>query len=116
MKLSKVAHRINATKLYYLNLLGKLMLRPLFMNLGEDTGVASEPTPPPPTPDAPPPGCLIARSLGGMFDADFEACFLFFGGAGIDLARSLSLPLSYLLGPPFLLLPLLFVCLPLISC
>jgi hypothetical protein len=81
----------NATKLYYLNLLGRLILRPLLVTLGGDTGVASQPTPPPPTPDAPPPGCLIACFLGGLFDAGFEACFLFYGGAGIDLASSLSL-------------------------
>jgi hypothetical protein len=91
MQPSGVTHRINATKLYYLNLLGRLILRPLLVTLGGDTGVASEPTPPPPTPDAPPPGCLIACFLGGLFDAGFKACFLFFGGAGIDLASSLSL-------------------------
>jgi hypothetical protein len=67
------------------------MLRPLLVTFGGDTGVASEPTPPPPTPNAPPPGGLIVCFLGGLFDASFEACFLFFGGAGIDLASSLSL-------------------------
>jgi hypothetical protein len=49
------------------------MLRPLLVTLGRDTGVASEPTPPPPTPDARPPGCLIACSLEGLFDPDLEA-------------------------------------------
>jgi hypothetical protein len=91
MQSSEVAHRINATKLYYLNLLGMLMLRPLLVTLGEDTGVASEPTSPLPTPDALPPGCPIACFLGGLFETGSEACFLFFGGGGIDLASSLSL-------------------------
>jgi hypothetical protein len=91
MRLLGIAYWINATKLYYLNLLRRLMLRPLLVTLGGDTSVASEPTPPPPTPNAPPPSCLIACFLGGLFDAGFKACFLFFGGAGIDLASSLSL-------------------------
>jgi hypothetical protein len=47
------------------------MLRPVLVTLGGNTGVAYEPTPPPPTPNAPPPGCLIACFLGGLFDAGF---------------------------------------------
>jgi hypothetical protein len=66
------------------------MLRPLLVTLGGDTSVASEPTPPPPTPHAPPLGCLIVCLLGGLFKTGFKACFLFFGGTGIDLASSLS--------------------------
>jgi hypothetical protein len=60
MKLSEVVHKISATKLYYLNLLRRLMLRLLLVDLGGEAGVASESTPPPPTPDAWLPGCLIA--------------------------------------------------------
>jgi len=82
MQLSEVAYRINATKSYYLNVLGRLMLRPLLMTLGGDTGVASEPTPPPPTPDAPSPSCPTACFLGGLFDAGFKACLLFLGVLG----------------------------------
>jgi hypothetical protein len=91
MQSSEVANRINATKLYYLNLLGRLMLRPLLVTLGGDTGVASKPTSPLPTPNAPPPGCLIACFLGGLFDTGLEACFLFFRGSRTGLASSLSL-------------------------
>jgi hypothetical protein len=61
-------HKINATKSYYLNLLGRLMLRPLLVALGEEAGFGSELTPPPPTPDARPPDCLVACFLGGLFD------------------------------------------------
>jgi hypothetical protein len=94
------------------------MLRPLLVTLGGDTDVASEPTPPPPTPDARPPGCLTACLLEDLFDPDLEACFLFFGGAGKGLASplSLSLPLSQLSGLLFLLLPSVSVHLPLLSC
>jgi hypothetical protein len=58
------------------------MLRPLLVTLGGDTGVASEPTSLLPTPDAPPPGYLIACFLGGLFDNGLEACFPFFGVVG----------------------------------
>jgi hypothetical protein len=91
MQLSVMAYMSNATKLYYLNLLGRLMLRPLLVTLGRDTGVAFKPTSPPPTADAPPPGCLIACFLGGLFDIGLEACFVFSGGCGASLASSLSL-------------------------
>jgi hypothetical protein len=67
------------------------MLRPLLMTLGGDTGVSSEPTPPPLTPNARPLGCLVAYFLEGLFSPDLEGCFLFFGGGGTDLASSLSL-------------------------
>jgi hypothetical protein len=117
MQITEMAHRINATKLYYLNLLRRLMLRPLLVTLGGDTGVSSEPTPPPPTPDARLLGCLIACFLEGLFGPDLKACFLFFGGGGTGLASSLSLPLSQLLGLIFfLLLPSVSVHLPLLSC
>lgn len=88
MQLSEVPYRINAKKLHYLNLLGRLMLHPLLVTLGRDTGVAS---PPLPTPDAPPPSCLIVCFLEGLFDIDFKANFLLLGGDGADLASSLSL-------------------------
>jgi hypothetical protein len=67
------------------------MLRPLLVDFGGDTGVASEPTPPHPIPDARPPSCPIACFLEGLFDTDLEACFLFFRGGGSGLASSLSL-------------------------
>jgi hypothetical protein len=86
-----VTYRINITKLYYLNLLRRLILRLLLVTLGRDTGIASKPTPLPPTPDAPLPSCLITCFLGGLFNASFKACFLFFSSARIDLASSLSL-------------------------
>ena len=91
MQPSEMVHKINATKLNYLNLLGRLMLRPLLVTLGKDTGAASEPTPPPPTPDAPPPRSLIACFFRGLFNTDLEACLLFFEGSGTSLASSLSL-------------------------
>jgi hypothetical protein len=117
MGLSEMAYMSIATKLYYLNLLGRLMLRPLLVTLGRDTSVAFKPTSSPPTPDAPPPRCLIACFLGGLFDTSLEACFLFSRGCGASLVSSLSPPLSHLLGPLFHLLQLpLFVCLPLVSC
>jgi hypothetical protein len=87
----EVTYRINAIKLYYLNLLRRLMLRLLLVTLGRDTGVASRPTPLPPTLDAPLPSCLVAYFLGGLFNTSFKACFLFFSSARIDLASSLSL-------------------------
>jgi hypothetical protein len=61
MILSEVAQSINTTELYYLNLLGKLMLRPLLVTLDGGAGVASRPTPPLFTPDAPLPSCSTAR-------------------------------------------------------
>jgi hypothetical protein len=91
MQLSVMAYMSNASKLYYLNLLGRLILRPLLVTLGRDTGVAFKPTSPPPTPDASPLGCLIACFLGGLFDIGLEACSLFSGGCGASLASSLSL-------------------------
>jgi hypothetical protein len=51
MQPSGVTHRINATKLYYLNLLGRLILRPLLVTLGGDTGVAVR-------------TCVLVRSRG----------------------------------------------------
>jgi hypothetical protein len=51
---------INATKLYYLDLLGRPMLRPLLLALGGGFGFGSELIPTPPTPDARPPDCLTA--------------------------------------------------------
>jgi hypothetical protein len=65
-------HEINATKLYYLNLLGRLMLRPLLVALGGEAGFGSELTPPLPTPDARPPSCLIACFLVGLFDTGLD--------------------------------------------
>jgi hypothetical protein len=53
-----MVHKINAAKLYYLNLLGRLMLCPLLVALGGKAGFGSELNPP--TPDAQPSGCLIA--------------------------------------------------------
>jgi hypothetical protein len=67
------------------------MLRLLLVALGGEAGFGSELTLPLPTPDARPPGCLIACFLGGLFDNSLEACFLFFGGGGATLASALSL-------------------------
>jgi hypothetical protein len=69
------------------------MLRPLLVTLGRDTGVnvASELTSPLLTPDAPPPGCLIACFLGNLFNTSVEACFFFFRSYKASLASFLSL-------------------------
>jgi hypothetical protein len=91
MQSLEVAYRINVTKLYYLNLLRRLILRPLLVTLGRDTSVASELTSPLPTPNALLPSCLIARFLGGLFNTSLGAYFLFFGSSGTALASSVSL-------------------------
>jgi hypothetical protein len=56
--------------LYYLNLLGRLMLRPLLVDLGGEVSVASKLTLPPPTPDAPLPSCLIACFFRDLFNTN----------------------------------------------
>jgi hypothetical protein len=96
MQLSEMTCISNATMLYYLNLLGRLMLRPLLVTLGRDTSVAFKPTSLPPTPDAPPPSCLLACFLGGLFNIGLEAYFLSSRGCGASLASPLSLSLSLL--------------------
>jgi hypothetical protein len=70
MQILDVVHIINAPKLYYLNLLGRLILRPLLVDLGGEAGVASGSTTLSPTLDARPRGCLIARVFGDLFDTD----------------------------------------------
>jgi hypothetical protein len=51
MQIIEIAYRINTTKLYYLNLLGMLILRPLLVTLGRNTSITSKPTPLPPIPN-----------------------------------------------------------------
>jgi hypothetical protein len=81
MQLSEVLHIINSTKLYYLNILGRPMLRPLLLAFGGESGFGSELIPTPLTPDARPPDCLTACFFRGLFDLDLNTCFLFFSGA-----------------------------------
>jgi hypothetical protein len=90
MQSLEVANRINTIKLYYLNLLRRLILRPLLVTLGRDTSVASKLTSLLPTPNALLPSCLITF-LGGLFNTSLEAYFLFFKSSRIGLASSLSL-------------------------
>jgi hypothetical protein len=45
MQIIEIAYRINTTKLYYLNLLGILILRPLLVTLDRNTSVTSKLTP-----------------------------------------------------------------------
>jgi hypothetical protein len=90
MQLPEVAHRINATKSYYLNLLRRLILRPLLVTLGGDTSVASRLTSPLPTPNALLSSCLIACFLGSLFNTSLEVYFLFSRGCRASLASSLS--------------------------
>jgi hypothetical protein len=75
-----MVHKINATKLYYLNFLGRLMLRPLLLALGGGSGFGSELIPTPPTSDARPLDYLTACFFKILFDLDSDTCFLFFGG------------------------------------
>jgi hypothetical protein len=71
---------INATKLYYLNLLGRLMLRPLLVDLDGGSGFGSELIPTPPIPDARPPDCLTTYFFKGLFNINLDTYFLFFRG------------------------------------
>jgi hypothetical protein len=71
---------INAIKLYYLNLLGRLVLRLLLVDLDRGSNFGSELIPTPPTPNARPPDCLTTYFFGGLFDLDLGTYFLFFGG------------------------------------
>jgi hypothetical protein len=80
MQLSGVVHMINATKLYYLNLLRRLVLRPLLVDLDGGSDFGSELIPTPPTPDARPPDCLTTCFFRGLFDLDSGTYFLFFRG------------------------------------
>jgi hypothetical protein len=70
MKLSEVIQKINTTKSYYLNLLRRLMLRPLLVDLGREVSVASKSTLLPPTPDARLPSCLITYFFRDLFNTD----------------------------------------------
>jgi hypothetical protein len=83
---------INASKVYYLSSLERLMLRPLLVTSGKNTGVASEPTSPLPTPDVPSPGCLIACFLWICLILAW-GLVPYFGGYGASFASPLSLSL-----------------------
>jgi hypothetical protein len=91
MQITEIAYRINTIKLYYLNLLRRLILHPLLVTLGRDTSITSKPTSLPPTPNTQLLGYLITYLLEGLFNPNLEAYFLFFRGSRIGLASSLSL-------------------------
>ena len=90
-KIFRSGSQDHAKKLYYLNLIRRLILRLLLVTLGGDIGVAFEPTPLPLIPNTLLPSCLITCFLGDLFNASFNAYFLFFRDTRIDLASSLSL-------------------------
>jgi hypothetical protein len=76
MKLSLMNDKINATNLNYLNLCGRVILRPLFVTVDGGAGSGSLPTSPPLAPDAQQPSCPIACFFWSLFERGFEA-FLF---------------------------------------
>jgi hypothetical protein len=80
MQLSGVVYIINAIKLYYLNLLRRLVLRLLLVNLDRGSDFSSELIPTPPIPNIRLPNCLTACFFRGLFDLDLGTCFFFFRG------------------------------------
>jgi hypothetical protein len=80
MQLLGVVHIINATKLYYLNLLRRLVLRLLLVDLDRGSNFSSELIPTPPTPNVRLPNYLTTYFFRGLFDLDLGTYFLFFRG------------------------------------
>jgi hypothetical protein len=80
MQLSGVVYIINTTKLYYLNLLRRLVLRPLLVDLDGGSDFGSKLIPTPPIPNARLPNYLTTYFFRGLFNLDLGTYFLFFRG------------------------------------
>jgi hypothetical protein len=80
MQLLGVVHIINAIKLYYLNLLRRLVLRLLLVDLDRGSDFGSELVPTPSIPNARPPNYLTTYFFRGLFNLNLGTYFLFFRG------------------------------------